>query len=583
LDVLSREVVMHRNSLMLLGLLSACVLASGAGRDEQTDPRALQGWGEVIDPDGDCKFSVEGEKLTIAIPGTDHALSVERGQMNAPRVLRDVEGDFVAQVKVSGPFPTQAQGVVPTRRPFHGAGLLLWQDPENFIRLERAELVVPGRNMSYASFELRRGGRFERQGNAAELPVTGEELFLRLERRNGLVFGSVSSDGDHWTALRPMAVDLPRALRVGIVAGHNTSTPFRPRFEGFTLSPSAQTENRRADRILKEIDTLEMPKIPEPSQRGDRAVVMKYLADLQATQARRAALIGELYKVDPANEQLGKLLPERWQALQTGGAEKLDALKAELADVQANARNSALRTEAAFYHALIITRAARGDADAVLKAAEAFIQAAPKDQRGASLLYMVADMTGDHEKQAELFRRVIKDYPGSPVARSAEGGLKKFEAIGKPFELTFNEAITGTEVSMSSLRGKVVVVDFWATWCGPCVAEMPKMKKLYAEYKDKGVEFIGVSLDQPKEQGGLDKLKAFVASNEITWPQYYQGKGWESDFSRSWGINAIPAVFVVNQEGKLYSINARGKLEEMIPELLKKANTPTEDEDEGGN
>ncbi len=59
---------------------------------------------------------------------------------------------------------------------------------------------------------------------------------------------------------------------------------------------------------------------------------------------------------------------------------------------------------------------------------------------------------------------------------------------------------------MKSLKGKVVVIDFWATWCGPCVAEMPNMKKLYAEYKDKGVEFVGVSLDKSKEQGGLDKL-----------------------------------------------------------------------------
>ena len=68
-----------------------------------------------------------------------------------------------------------------------------------------------------------------------------------------------------------------------------------------------------------------------------------------------------------------------------------------------------------------------------------------------------------------------------------------------------------------------------------------------------------------------DKLKEFVAKNEITWPQFYQGNGWESDFSRGWGINAIPAVFVVDSQGKLHSINARGKLGEMIPELLKKA------------
>ena len=68
-----------------------------------------------------------------------------------------------------------------------------------------------------------------------------------------------------------------------------------------------------------------------------------------------------------------------------------------------------------------------------------------------------------------------------------------------------------------------MVVDFWATWCGPCVAEMPAMKKLYAEYKDKGVEFIGVSLDH--KEGGLGQLKAFVAKEGIPWPQYYQGDG----------------------------------------------------------
>lgn len=129
------------------------------------------------------------------------------------------------------------------------------------------------------------------------------------------------------------------------------------------------------------------------------------------------------------------------------------------------------------------------------------------------------------------------------------------------------------DTAKADLRGKVVVLDFWATWCGPCVAEMPKMKALYQEYRGQGVEFIGVSLDQPRDKGGLDKLKAFVEKNEIAWPQYYQGDGWESEFSSSWEINSIPAVFVIDREGNLHSVDARGKLETMIPELLKKEGT----------
>ena len=126
-------------------------------------------------------------------------------------------------------------------------------------------------------------------------------------------------------------------------------------------------------------------------------------------------------------------------------------------------------------------------------------------------------------------------------------------------------------MSIKALKGKVVVIDFWATWCGPCIAEMPKMKELYAKYKDKGVEFIGVSLDQPKEKGGLDKLKEYVKKNDIQWPQYYQGNFWQSAFSSSWGINSIPTMFIVDAEGKLASVHARGRLDELIPDLLKKA------------
>jgi len=143
----------------------------------------------------------------------------------------------------------------------------------------------------------------------------------------------------------------------------------------------------------------------------------------------------------------------------------------------------------------------------------------------------------------------------------------KVSRINKPFALSFTDALSGAEISMEQLRGNVVVIDFWATWCGPCVEEMPHLKALYAQYKDQGVEFIGVSLDASEEHGGRDALISCCRDNEITWPQYYQGKGLDSEFSSSWKVWAIPTVFVVDQQGNLYSVEARGKLDEMIPEL----------------
>ena len=183
---------------------------------------------------------------------------------------------------------------------------------------------------------------------------------------------------------------------------------------------------------------------------------------------------------------------------------------------------------------------------------------------------MATEIVKDETAKTALEDRIVKDYPDTPFGGIIRGGRHQRESIGKPFDLEFSDATSGSKVSIKNLKGKVVVVDFWATWCGPCVAEMPEMKRLYAKYHDQGVEFIGVSLDQPQEKGGLDKLKTFVKDNEIGWPQYYQGNGWESEFSKSWGINAVPSMFLVDAEGKLYSVEARGKLEEMLPKLLKK-------------
>ena len=100
---------------------------------------------------------------------------------------------------------------------------------------------------------------------------------------------------------------------------------------------------------------------------------------------------------------------------------------------------------------------------------------------------------------------------------------------------------------------------------------MPKLNELYTKYKDQGVEFIGVSLEQYDQLDlGLARFKKFLKDKEISWPQYFQMDGWESEFSTSWGISSVPSTFVINAEGNLHSTEPHGKLDEMIAELIKK-------------
>ena len=136
------------------------------------------------------------------------------------------------------------------------------------------------------------------------------------------------------------------------------------------------------------------------------------------------------------------------------------------------------------------------------------------------------------------------------------------ELKAKPLDLTF-KAVDGSEVDLQKLRGKVVLIDFWATWCGPCMAELPNVIKAYEKYKEKGFEIIGISLDEDKAD-----LARVLKTKKITWPQYFDGKGWENPYAKKYGIEGIPTMWLVNKAGMVTDTDATEELAEKIEKLL---------------
>lgn len=167
----------------------------------------------------------------------------------------------------------------------------------------------------------------------------------------------------------------------------------------------------------------------------------------------------------------------------------------------------------------------------------------------------------------ELAGKLEKENSEPKYAQAFIAGIKRIKGVGigdiaPDFTLDSPE---GTKVSLSSLRGKVVLLDFWASWCGPCRKENPNVVRMYAEYKDKNFEIYGVSLDRDRDSW----LKA-IKDDNLTWVHGSDLKYWSSDVAVKYGVNGIPATYLLDQEGRVIAKNLRGAaLEKKLAEVLK--------------
>lgn len=325
-----------------------------------------------------------------------------------------------------------------------------------------------------------------------------------------------------------------------------------------------------ADQAWREL--VELGQLPQPPESWkDREPSEQEVERFQAAEAQRLTKAAEAakefqarYPADPRAEQAQtreyQLLDVLLRLGNTNVLTRLETLDGIRLKNPKLPEDERVYIRAGAVHRKAMARLSEGRAVALgelEKGARTLLQEFPQRPEGFEMLQTVA-LGADPEKAQQLALELSRSAAPEPVKEA----VKPLLLLGKPLSLKFT-AVDGRVVDLEKLRGKVVLLDFWATWCEPCVREIPNVRAAYQKLQSKGFEIIGISFDENRQ-----RLLGFVKEQNMPWPHYFDGKQWENELGKKFGIQSLPSMWLVDRKGNLRDLNAGEELANKVQKLL---------------